>query len=248
MSIQTMQNNKKLYKFTYKEDEKKQLIKMMQYDGNLLFNGILPLDLEVKILKMNGYEYNYDTKEIMQPLQFRLIKSLKIPKRILLIENDNFLYLSNGNKPEYLVETLITDRNNKLTKKRFSNQNNKYLLDLYYDGGCLNKYFGQCNKKTLKGMQTMEKKALLIQIIRKYNIAYYMCAKNIEEMTVNATMYYKDQRDELEYGDYETIDKQYTIARLFKIIDDYNKKVNGDLNKVKKMNNKQLKEFFYSDN
>ena len=35
------------------EDEKKQLIKMMIYNGDLLFNGILPLDLEVKILKIN---------------------------------------------------------------------------------------------------------------------------------------------------------------------------------------------------
>jgi len=218
MSIQTMQNNKKLYSFTYKEDEKKQLIKMMQYDGDLLFNGILPLDIEVKILKMNGYEYNYDTKEIMQPLQFRLIKSLKIPKRILLIENDIFQRLTRQNDPNTFVEDL--------------NYNGKKMLKFYF-----NKH-----NKTPKQMETIEKKSYLIQIINKYNMHNYLK---------------ESEYDEANHMIHSQIDKQTTIKSLFKIIEDYNKKVNGDypfnFSCFKKgvnarMNNKQLKEFFYSDN
>ena len=60
---------------------------MMKYDGDLLFNGILPLDLEVKILKYNNYEYNYETKEIINPM-FNQIKHLDMLP-IMTIKEEN---------------------------------------------------------------------------------------------------------------------------------------------------------------
>ena len=219
MSIQTMQNNKKLYKFTYKEDEKKQLIKMMQYDGDLLFNGILPLDLEVKILKMNGYIYNYDTQEIMQPLQFRLINIRK------------YLY-----RPNYIAQT-----------RTIKNNPNKFVEDLKYNGKCGILHYCNQQNKTTKQIQIQEKKSYLVQIIKKYNMHYFLMATN------------ELNDDEAEYIDisltHYRIDKKYTIKRLLEIIDNYNNNVYSIypfnfnvLNKVKKMNNEQLKEFFYADN
>ena len=41
---------------------------MGRYDGELLFNGILPLDIEVIILKYNNLEYDYENEKITHKL------------------------------------------------------------------------------------------------------------------------------------------------------------------------------------
>ena len=82
MSIQTLQNNKRLYKFKYDPTERKNIRTLMYKNnsGDLLFNGILPIELEVMILNINGYEYDWDTNKISNPFLARIMKQVYITK------------------------------------------------------------------------------------------------------------------------------------------------------------------------
>tara|TARA_R110000765_G_scaffold232802_1_gene336082 strand:- start:173 stop:481 length:309 start_codon:yes stop_codon:yes gene_type:complete len=70
MSIQTLQNNKRLYNFIMDKQERKDINFLMKnnYSGDLMFNGILPLEIEVFILDLNGYKYDWDTFKLNNPI------------------------------------------------------------------------------------------------------------------------------------------------------------------------------------
>ena len=82
MSIHTLQNNKRLYKFKYDPTERKNIRTLMYKNnsGDLLFNGILPIELEVMILNINGYEYDWDTNKISNPFLARIMKQVYLKK------------------------------------------------------------------------------------------------------------------------------------------------------------------------
>tara|TARA_R110002012_G_scaffold10961_4_gene49362 strand:+ start:2877 stop:3581 length:705 start_codon:yes stop_codon:yes gene_type:complete len=233
MSIQTLQNNKKLYKFTYKDDEKKQLIKMMKYDGDLLFNGILPLDLEVKILKYNNYEYNYETKEIINPM-FNQIKHLDmLPIMTIKEENDwcgaENKDISRMNQIEIRRFERYNPRNN------FKNKQKTFISDLYRPMNIFNGYF---RDKSPSFRKTLIKKYLLTMIQQKYNIMIYSmdCIADYEVDLRSVKDLVDDIKRFAQDWERRMGNRMYIGLEGMKII-----------KKVPKMNNEELYKFLISD-
>jgi len=170
MSIQTLQNNKKLYSFYYKEDVKKRLCNMINiYDGDLLFNGILPLDVEVIILKYADKEYNYDTKliydiypylnklSIFMDLLYKKLRKLKYSEK----EISDFLFRhkdENFQRKDWLKRTYKwgADNFNKCDCWNIQLASIKELMENKYD--------------TYRGSTILKKKLILASIIKNFNM------------------------------------------------------------------------------
>lgn len=66
--MRTLRNDEKLHSPHCEEDAKKRMRNMMNtHDGDSSFNGILPLDLEVEMLKCDGCKCNHKTKMFTLP-------------------------------------------------------------------------------------------------------------------------------------------------------------------------------------
>lgn len=97
MSIQTLQNNRRFYNIIMDKKEVKEInyLKMNNYSGDLMFNGILPLELEVFILKFNGYKYDWDTNCLTNINNLTLYKNLSNVK--LKWAGNSFIKISKVN-------------------------------------------------------------------------------------------------------------------------------------------------------
>ena len=251
MSIQTLQNNKKLYKFTYKEDEKKQLIKMMIYNGDLLFNGILPLDLEVKILKINGYIYDYDTQEIIKPSIFLQIENLPYKKYNMYQQKQNYdEYENKGldtfNEQYYNIDMGDTTSSMKIIEDKNQNMviNLHKTRNIIYDSDIRLIDYDTFSTFYLKKKSILIRKKLLVEIIKKYNMESYMYNAPYDTVYKGASDY--EIHDVLSIGKMVDVIKEFLKEwKNHHIID----KTFNHLKKIKKTSTlDQLYKILISDN
>ena len=73
---------------------------MGRYNGELLFNGILPLDIEVMILKYNNLEYDYENEKITNKLMD------EVKGRIPKYYNSSIQYWAPNELPNKLLREL----------------------------------------------------------------------------------------------------------------------------------------------
>lgn len=113
MSIQTLENNRRLYNFIMDKQETKNINFLMKnnYSGNLMFNGILPLELEVFILELNGYKYDWNSGSLNNCYNIKLYKQLSNVKQKW--SGKSFIKISRVN--------------NKIKKEKVYVYDNKYL-------------------------------------------------------------------------------------------------------------------------
>ena len=206
---------------------------MMKYDGDLLFNGILPLDLEVKILKYNNYEYNYETKEIINPM-FNQIKHLDmLPIMTIKEENDwcgaENKDISRMNQIEIRRFERYNPRNN------FKNKQKTMISDLYRPMNIFNGYF---RDKSPSFRKTLIKKYLLTMIQQKYNIMIYSmdCIADYEVDLRSVKDLVDDIKRFAQDWERRMGNRMYIGLEGMKII-----------KKVPKMNNEELYKFLISD-